>query len=97
MSRSALTIVILLVASIAPRAVDAGDVYRTINRATDPVVAPRAPDPDTLLPPLERVAASRRLPETRPANADGNAAWSELLRFPTLRLPTLPSRTAFGR
>lgn len=97
MSRSALTVMILLVAGIAPQAVLAGDVYRTIARATDPVVAPRAPDPDTLLPPLERVAASRRPPESRPANTNGNAAWSELLRFPTLRLPTLPSRIAFGR
>jgi hypothetical protein len=97
MSRSALTVVLLLVTSLGPRAVDAGDVYRTISRATDPVVAPRAPDPDMLLPPLERVAASRRPPASRPVAANGDAAWSDLVRFPTLRLPTLPSRTAFGR
>lgn len=76
---------------------DAGDVYRTIAAATDPVVAPQAPDPETLLPPLVRATRTTHKSPALRAAGSRSTSWSDSLRFPALPLQKLPSLTAFGR
>lgn len=87
------TIVVVLMATCWPPVVEAGDVFRSISRAVDPVVAPRAPDPDTLLQPLKRTAADPRAVTPKPVSAAWTTAWDGGLRIPRLPLPTVPART----
>jgi hypothetical protein len=93
MTRITLAIVVVLMATLRPPVVEAGDVFRSISRAVDPVVAPRAPDPDTLLPPLKRAAAGPRPVTPRPVSAAWTTTWDGGLRLPRLPLPTVPART----
>lgn len=94
MTRITLTIVAMLMAALRPPVVEAGDVFRSISGAVDPVVAPRAPDPDTLLPPLKRIAADPRAVAPKPVSAAWTTTWDGGLRLPRLPLPTVPARTA---
>jgi hypothetical protein len=87
MGRIAFGFMIAVLAVVQTSTVEAGDVYRKIATVTDPVIAPRAPDPDTLLP-----VARRTDPAAKPA-----AGRHEKPRFPALRLPPLPTWPAASR
>lgn len=97
MTRIALAIVVVLVAALWPPVAEAGDVFRSISRTVDPVVAPPAPDPDTLLPPLTRTASTPRPATPQPVSASWAATLSRSLRLPSLAIPTLSARTASRR
>lgn len=97
MRRIALAIVVVLAANLWSPAAKGGDVFRSISKVVDPVVAPRAPDPDAVLPPLTRTSSTPRPATPQPVFAGWASTWSGSLRFPSLPLPTLPARTASRR
>lgn len=97
MSRIAFGIVIAVLTAVHASPSEAGDVYRKIASVNDPVVAPRAPDPDTLLPVARKTPSTTGSARSRTDAAKPAADWSEKQRFSRLHLPTLPAWPAASR
>lgn len=91
MGRIAFGLVIAVLTVVHASPGEAGDVYRKIASVNDPVVAPRAPDPDILLPVAGKTPAAMASGRPHADAAKPAADWTEKLRLPPLRLPAWPA------